>query len=197
MRCISLITRGILIPASAHMGMPYGGHYINDVYPTPTAGFDLHPSDRAVSVGFTEKAFASDELLKLSPESGAIARDGHNVRVLRASVKTEGGRTMLVPEQPGDSADALVLLDVGSGNQVFVRYTVDPSQLILHSGADGEEGRERVLVRLKPFDKVVVASRSSQKWIFWGEEQVRETLEIRYDGTNVFYDIKRVPRNKR
>jgi hypothetical protein len=196
MRCISLITRGIFVPASAHMGVPYGGHYVNDVYPKPVAGFDLDASDRALAVGFVEKVYGSDELLKLSPDSGAIVRDGRNVRVLRASLKTEGGRTMLIPEQPEDAEDALVLLDVGSGDHAFVRYTVDKSQLVMHSGTDGEEGRERVLVRLKKFDKVVVASRSSQKWIFWGEEQVRETLEIGYDGTTVFFNIKRFPRKR-
>jgi hypothetical protein len=179
------------------MGMAYGGTYVNDVYPTPVAGFELDPTDRALRVGFAEKVRASDELLKLSPGTLAIERDGHSVRVLRASVKTEGGQPVLIPEQPEDANDALVLLDVGSGNQSFIRYTVDKSQLIVSSASDGEVGRERVLVRLKPFDKVVVATRSSQKYIFWGEEQVRETLEIRFDGENVFYDIKRVPRNKR
>lgn len=194
MRCFSLITHGILVPASAHMGMPYGGTYISDDYPKPVAGFELDSSERTLAVGFVAKVHASDELLKLSPESGAIERDGRNVRVHRASVKTEGGRTTLTPEQDGDTTDALVLLDVGSGRHTFIRYEVDPSQLVVHSGDDGEYGRERVLVRLKPFDKVVVAKRSSQKWIFWGEEQVRELLEIRFDGTNIFYDIKRVPR---
>jgi hypothetical protein len=195
MRCFSLISKGFLVPVAAHHGMVYGGGYVTDAYPTAKPGFELDATDRVLKVGFVERVAASDELLKLAPDGGAIERVGHTVRVLRASVKNDSGRPVLVPESADDVQDALVLIDVGSGHQTFVRYQCDEkTQLVCHSRADNEPFQQRILVRLKPFDTAVVALRSSQKWIFWGEERVKETLSIKYDGQNVFYDIQRAGR---
>lgn len=195
MRCFSLVSKGIFIPAASHHGALYGGSYVNDAYPTATSGFELDATDRVLKVGFVERVAASDELLNLSPTGGAIARDGHKVRVLRASVNMDNGRPVLIPEQPNDTRDALVFIDVGSGRHTFVRYQCDEKeQLLCHSRTDDEPYQQRILVRLKPFDKAVLALRSSQKWIFWGEERVKETLSIKFDGQNVFYDIQRASR---
>jgi hypothetical protein len=195
MRCFSLVSKGYLIPAASHHGMVAGGYYVSDPYPTAKAGFELDPTTRSLRVGFVSKVAATEQLLSLAPDGGAIERDGSRVRVLRASVSNEGGRPVLVPEQPEDTTDALVLIDVGSGHHTFIRYKCDETeQLVCHSRADNEPYQQRILVRLKPFGEAVLALRSSQKWIFWGEERLKETLSIRFDGQNVFYDIQRAGR---
>jgi hypothetical protein len=167
--------------------------YVVEQYPTPTPGFELDPDERVLRVGFRRKVLASKELLTLSPESGAIEREGKHVKVLRASIRNEGGNPLLIPEQENDTENALVYLDVGSGRYTFIRIQSENEQLVCHSGDDGERGRDRALVVLKPFE-TVVALRSDQKWIFWGEERIREKLTISFDGKNVFYDRVRVPK---
>lgn len=196
MKCFSLAAQNLLV-SSAYAGMyPRGGvTYVVDAYPKPKAGFELDPTERALKVGFVEKVAASDELLRLPADSGAITRDGKHVKVLRASIRNDGGKPVLIPEQAEDTRNALVYIDVGSGHHTFVRYQTAAEQLVAHSRIDGEPYQERILVVLKPFEPVT-AVRSSQKWIFWGEERVKEILTIMFDGENIFYDIKR-PERKR
>jgi hypothetical protein len=191
MRCFSLVANGYIATSYAGALHGVGAVYVPDVYPVAKPGLSLDATDRALKVGFSEKVFANEALLNLSPDTGAITRDARNVTVLRCSVKTEANRPVLVPEEAGDEQDALVLIDVGAGRSSFIKYTVDPKQLVMHSRADGELNHERILVRLKPFDSAVVAVRSDLKWIFWGEERVKELLHIRYDGKNVFYETSR------
>lgn len=192
MKCFSLVADNFFVaPTMAGMHPAAGAHYVIDAYPKAAPGFDLDPTDRTLRVGFKERVSASDELLTLPAQSGAVKRDGRQVKVLRASVQMDGGVPVLVPEKPEDAGHALVYIGVGSGRHSFIRFQTDATQLVAHSRSDGEEGNEKVLVVLKPFESVV-AVRSDKKYIFWGEERVKENLVISFDGENIFYNIQRV-----
>jgi hypothetical protein len=191
MRCFSLIARDFVAsPSEVGLQASAFGYYRIDAYPKSTEGIELHPTDRTVRVGFAQKVPASEELLKLSPESGAIRRGDRDVTILRASIDMSSGNPILVPERDDDKDNALVYLDVGPGHSTHIRYLVEPPALVAHSRADGDTGHERVLVIMKPFEPVV-ANRSMKRWLFFGAERLREVLRIAFDGRNIFYDTRK------
>ncbi len=188
MKCFTLKAKFFVVQGG-HITPTYS---YPDKYPNPEPGIVLDESDRAIVVGFTERIKASDELLHLDPDTGAIKRNGRKVTVFRASIAANAeGALELVPEKSEDAGDALVLVDVGAGRCLNVRLTATPAQVVAQVRVDGGWGsgyQDHMLARLSPFQPLV-ATRDDRRWIFWGELTDREKLSIAYDGENVFYDI--------
>ncbi len=193
MKCFSLEQQGYVTDAGIPGINGMGAYYIVDAHPTARPGFNLEPSDRTLKVGFTQSIRASEKLLVLPPAGGAIERSGKIVSVLRASIEGTGEQAVLIPERNDDTENALVYIDVGAGYCQYIRYQTGKATVVRHACTAGEEGHERLLVVLKPFEPIV-AVRSEKRWILWGAEKVRETLTIRFDGKNVFYDVQPPPR---
>lgn len=200
MKCFSLTTKPRLVRGSpgACNGGPCGRGGCNaaqNYYPRPRAGIDLDPTDRCVVVGWTVRVPVSQALLDQPPSSGAIERDGRRVTVLRASVNKDAAGTMqLVPERTDDREGAIVLLDVGAGRYLNLRYQnldkqLRPDQIVARVKIADSFGiqDEKLLVQVKPWEPLV-AVRSDKRWWLWGQERVRETLNIRFDGRSLFYD---------
>lgn len=189
MKCFSLIPDNYLALTGSSMHPSIGSTYVIDAYPRATNGFKLDEADRSLRVGFVETVAASPELLRLPP-GDAIERDGRDVKVLRASLDLSSGKPVLVPEKDEDRNDALLYIGIGSGYFSFVRYRIQDGSLVAHSRADGEDGNDKALVRLRPFETVTVV-RSDKRWIFWGAERIKEELVVSFDGANIFYESKR------
>lgn len=199
MRCYSLTTKPLMVrgsprgckgPCGGNNNLPNHAHY-----PRPTLGLDLDPTDRSFEVGWTQRIPVSPELLELRPESKAIERDGRRVTLLRASVeRSDSGAVRFVPERADDKEGAIVYLDVGAGKYLNVHFTnldtaLRKDQILARVRIDDRFGTydEKLLVQLKPFEPIV-AVRSDRRFWLWGQERVRETLKIRFDGRDLFYD---------
>lgn len=196
MKCLTLSSNFQVIHATGigGMGAMHGGYAVvyPDSYPKPQAGITLGRSDRSVVLGYNLHVPLSEEILSAAPDTGAIARDGDKVTLLRASVDTTpDGKVVVVPEKPGEENSALVLLNIGSGSHLNVAYRTQPGQVVAQFSEDIGLGctKECLLLVLKPFEPVV-AIRSSKKYWLWGPMLVREILTIKYDGQNLFYDIQ-------
>lgn len=195
MKCYSLKSFRYVTPPAYHPMVP--GHafsgYVNEHYPKAELGIELSPTDRCLVIGGEQRIPASEELLRLPPESGAIARDGTRITVYRASIEQRNGLPTLVPEHPEDAGGALIYIDLGTGPHGNLRFTPARIEQIVARVESNELGLhdEKVLAALKPFEPLI-AVRSSKKYLLWGEERVRERLPISFDGQNIFYDIQRV-----
>lgn len=188
MKCFTLKAKFFVVQGG-HVTPTYS---YPDKYPNPEPGIVLDETDRAIVVGWTSRIKASQELLKLSPDTGAIKRNGRQITVYRASIAAGAdGQLELVPEKVEDTAAALVLMDVGAGRFLNVRLAADSEQVVTKVRSEGGWGcgyQDHMLARLSPF-KPVSAIRSDRRFIFWGEVSDREELRIAFDGENVFYDI--------
>jgi hypothetical protein len=195
MKCFTLEAGYTITPAYSHPMVGMAGRVHFDAYPRVLQGIVLH-EDRTVVIGWRERIAVSDELLRLPPASGAIKREGSQVTILRCSVGTDrSGKKVLVPEKDDDRGNALVKLDqVGAGRYLGLYLKAQPSQVVarvIEPGSRWDGADDHMLAAMKPFEPVT-AVRTDRKWIFWGEEKVKEQLSIVFDGATIFFDIVRV-----
>lgn len=188
MKCFTLRPKThIFTGGSPHGGL--GAVAVTDRYPTARSGINLN--DRhTVTLAWAAHVPASEELLKLSADSRHLMREGRDVTVLRASVDKKDGAAVLVPERDDDQDAALILLSVQARPGIYLTHEAN-DELVVARGVDddGRWGRdEELLVKLKP-GQSVQCIRRDRKWFFWGDIRHVETLTIRYDGKNVFYDV--------
>lgn len=187
MKCFTLRPETHVFLGGSPHGM--GSHAITDRYPTVRPGINLN-DEHAVSLAWATNVPASEDLLKQSTDGRIVKREGRDVSVLRASVDKKNGGVVLVPERDEDKNAALILLAVQARPGIYLTHEAD-QELVLARGVDdgGRWGRdEELLITLKPWQSVRCIRRD-RKWIFWGDIRHVETLTIRYDGKNVFFDV--------
>ena len=190
MKCFSLKSMRFVTSGVTPMGVGPRVTFVHENYPPAEAGLELSASDRCLVIGGERRIPASDELLALSPDTGAIKRDGHRVIIYRASLERRDGQYWLVPEKEDDREKALVYVDIGGTILRFERKPGDPDFIERVTNDDLGLHDEKILAVLEPF-KPLTAVRSSKRWVFWGKESVNELLPIKFDGDTLFYEIVR------
>lgn len=195
MKCFTLRPQTQIVTGGSPHGLGGGVYAITERYPTASPGINLNDK-HTVTLAWDTDVPASEALLKLSADGRQLKRVGRDVTVLRASADNQAGRAVLVPERDDDKDGALILLSVQARPGIYLTHEAD-DELVVARGVDddGRWGRnEELLIRLKPWQSVKCIRRD-RKWFFWGEVRHVETLTIRYDGQNVFYDVNPPKRN--
>jgi hypothetical protein len=173
-----------VIVAAMHHGIGATPYYVPDAYPTPRIGIEL-TEDRCVAVGTTK--IPVDAKLLDCTDPAVIKRERNRVILLQASIgKVDGVSTVVAPKE-GEDRTALVKMDLSGFPHLHIRYQPADEQLIARVGVDDGYPDERMLAKIE-IGKPLRAQRFDQKFVFFGEERVRERLTIRFDGRTIAYD---------
>lgn len=191
MKCFTLRPQVQIVTSAGTAGMHgVGAVSYTERYPTARPGFPLNDK-RILTLAWDAQVPAAEALLRLPDDGRSIKREGRDVMILRASVDTQDGKKVLVPEREDDKDKALVYLAPGSQGGLYLNFEVEDESCVIARGVDddGRWGRtEELLVALKPFQRVT-AVRRTRKWLFWGEVYVLERLSIYFDGRTICYDV--------
>lgn len=187
MQCFSLVAerRFVVGPTSQFGGVNF---VVPELYPKSRKGIRVSLKYPFIYLDEKVRVGVSPALLACT-DPDHVVQEGETALILRASLGGQGNELTLQPESRTEYG-AIALLDPGRGSQSTLRFAFD-EPLIVARGKRRLDmlTTEEIVLAVFPGFRPVACHRSERRWLFFGTDLVRETLNIRFNGHELSYPI--------